>query len=931
MLRFSDIRMRPKLIGLFLLVSLIPLAIVVSIAVKSAANALTAESNDQLIAMREVKKAQIESYFEERQSDLSVLVDSVDNLRVSTLDSLYAAKESKRIQIEGYFQEMQDDIIILAENSAISEALSGFDTAYQNEGMQVGGEAWLAVDNQYGQWLSRYKEHYGFYDLFLINVDGEIVYSVAQEADLGQNIKTGTLRDSGIGHLFSQAQSAVAIEDFAPYAPSDNQQSAFIGAPVIKNGELKGVLIMQIPTEEIDAIVQRDDNLGETVQTYLAGKQDGKVTLRSNFVNGDGAERLIGMPVSERFVEEALTGKYVGDIYKDRSGKLKLVSASPLEVHGLSWALISTIDLEEAFTSKKAGGTTDFLADYSQKYGYYDLFLIHPKGEVFYSVTHEADYQSNMIDGKYADSNLGQLVRQVLQSRQYGLADFTPYAPSNGEPAAFVAQPVIENGEIQLVVAVQLPLEPINAIMQQRSGMGETGETYLVGMDKRMRSDSFLDQEGRSVMASFAGTVGRNGVDTQASNAALAGETDIQQVIDYNGNSVLSAYTRVNIGDTHWALLAEIDEAEVNEPIYSLLILVGLVIAVAIVVIILVAMLVASSITRPLASALQVAEAMANGDLNSRIETSSKDETGQLLRRMGHMSNRLRQIVGDVNNNANGLASASEEISATAQSLSQAASEQAASVEETSASQEQIAASVQQNAENAKITDDRATKAASQAKEGGSAVTETVTAMKEIAQKISIIEDIAYQTNLLALNAAIEAARAGEHGKGFAVVAAEVRKLAERSQVAAQEISNQAGDSVQVAEQAGRLLDEIVPSITKTAELVQEIAATSDEQASGVTQISVAMGQMDQVTQQTASSSEELASTAEEMSAQAEQLQQLMSFFKIDEQQAEGVEPHSLKVVGNHAQSPSVSVIKRPARKLGSKHQELIEEDFEAF
>ncbi len=323
-----------------------------------------------------------------------------------------------------------------------------------------------------------------------------------------------------------------------------------------------------------------------------------------------------------------------------------------------------------------------------------------------------------MVDGKYADSNLGQLVRQVLQTRQYGLVDFAPYAPSNGEPAAFIAQPLIENGEIELVVAIQLPLEAINSIMQQRSGMGETGETYLVGMDKRMRSDSFLDQEGRSVMASFAGTVERNGVDTQATSAALGGETGINRVKDYNGNTVLSAYTRVDVGDTHWALLAEVDEAEVNEPITNLLMIVGLVIGAAVVLIVLVAMVVASTITRPLATALQVAEAMATGDLNSKIETSSKDETGQLLRRMGHMSNQLRQIVGDVNSNANGLASASEEISATAQSLSQAASEQAASVEETSASQEQIAASVQQNAENAKITDDRATKASSQAAEG---------------------------------------------------------------------------------------------------------------------------------------------------------------------------------------------------------------------
>ncbi|MCW8327468.1 methyl-accepting chemotaxis protein [Photobacterium sp. SDRW27] len=931
MLRFSDIRMRPKLIGLFLLVSLIPLAIVVFIAVKAAADALTIESNDQLIAMREVKKSQIENYFAERQGDVGVLVDTIDNLRTNTLNKLYAAKESKRAQIEGYFQMLEHDITILAENDTVSEALSGFDAAYRIEGMQVGGEDWQAVNSQYGAWLTRYKEHYGFYDLFLVNVDGEVVYSVAQESDLGQNIKTGTLRDSGIGHLFSKAQSAVAIEDFAPYAPSNNQQSAFIGAPVIKDDALAGVLILQIPTEGIDAIMQREDNLGETVETYLAGKQDGSVALRSNLVKSDGTKQQIGMPVSEPFMEQALAGKSVGDIYADNSGRLMLVSASPLKIHGLSWALISTIDLEEAFTSKVAGEATDFLANYSQMYGYYDLFLIHPKGEVFYSVSHEADYQSNMLDGKYADSNLGQLVRQVLQSRQYGVVDFAPYAPSNGEPAAFIAQPLIVNGEIKLVVAIQLPLEAINTIMQQRAGMGETGETYLVGMDKRMRSDSFLDREGRSVMASFAGTVERNGVDTQASNAALAGETGIDRVKDYNGNRVLSAYTRVNVGDTHWALLAEIDEAEVNEPINSLLMMVGLVIAVTIVLIVLVAMVVASTITRPLATALQVAESMANGDLNSRIETNSKDETGQLLQRMGHMSNRLRQIVGDVNSNANGLASASEEISATAQSLSQAASEQAASVEETSASQEQIAASVQQNAENAKITDDRATKASTQAMEGGRAVGETVTAMKEIAEKISIIEDIAYQTNLLALNAAIEAARAGEHGKGFAVVAAEVRKLAERSQVAAQEISNQAGSSVQVAEQAGRLLDEIVPSITKTAELVQEIAATSDEQASGVTQISVAMGQMDQVTQQNASSSEELASTAEEMSAQAEQLQQLMSFFKIDEQQAEMPGSHVLHVAGNHPQPPQVLMAKKPARKQENKHQELIEEDFEAF
>lgn len=302
--------------------------------------------------------------------------------------------------------------------------------------------------------------------------------------------------------------------------------------------------------------------------------------------------------------------------------------------------------------------------------------------------------------------------------------------------------------------------------------------------------------------------------------------------------------------------------------------------AVSILLAIAIAVWVTRSVTGPIAQAANAAHRLAAGDLTVRIESTAKDETGQLLSAMSDMVSKLSQIITDVRSSANSLSNASDQVNATAQSLSQAASEQAASVEETSASIEEMTASISQNAENAKVTDGMATKAAREATEGGQSVKQTVQAMKAIAAKIGIIDDIAYQTNLLALNAAIEAARAGDHGKGFAVVAAEVRKLAERAQVAAREISDVAGNSVTLAEQAGSLLDEIVPAINKTSDLVQEIAAASEEQSTGVAQVNTAMNQLNQLTQQNASASEELAATAEEMNSQADQLQDLMEFFK---------------------------------------------------
>ena len=280
------------------------------------------------------------------------------------------------------------------------------------------------------------------------------------------------------------------------------------------------------------------------------------------------------------------------------------------------------------------------------------------------------------------------------------------------------------------------------------------------------------------------------------------------------------------------------------------------------------------------AYAAEVARRVAQGDLGFEIASRGKDERSAMAA-LRFMVAKLGEVTAQVRSAAATVASAAGQVMASAQSMSAGTSEQAASMEETTASLEEMTASITANAENSRQMDHIAARGAQDAELAGQAVLETVEQMKTIAEKISIIQEIAYQTNLLSLNAAIEAARAGEHGKGFAVVAAEVRRLAERSQVAAKEISTLTGTSVKIAERSGQLLRELVPSIRKTAELVQEVTATSAEQAAGVSQINNAVAQVDQVTQRNAAAAEELSATSEEMASQAETLLSMMAFFKI--------------------------------------------------
>ena len=335
--------------------------------------------------------------------------------------------------------------------------------------------------------------------------------------------------------------------------------------------------------------------------------------------------------------------------------------------------------------------------------------------------------------------------------------------------------------------------------------------------------------------------------------------------------------------ESNFKLLNDEIETKVVEFERRISIIAGVVVVVVSVVILLLLFITTRSILKPLSLLLYSANDLhqGDGDLTYRLPDFGNDEIGQTTKAFNGFLEKVQHVLIDVEQGVNTIFASSSEVSSTAQNLSQDSSEQAASIEEVSASLEQMSASINQNTDNAIQTNNMAKQTVKEANEGGEAVQQTVAAMNNIADKIKLIEDIAYKTNLLALNAAIEAARAGEHGKGFAVVADEVRKLAERSQNSAQEISELANSSVEVADRAGTLLEKMVPSIQKTSQLVEEITAASEEQRSGVEQVTTAITQLDKVAQNAASASEELSASAETFADESKGLKETVGFFKL--------------------------------------------------
>ncbi len=859
---FKNMKLATKLIITFLAVGLIPFAIIGYTAMDQANNALTKASFNQLTAMREIKKAQITQFFAEREGDMGVLLETVATLQNEAKQKLNAIQHFKKDQINELFHKMAMDLEVLSKSTDTKQCFNDFKGFHdsmmytEKDTIDVRHEEYKRIYDKHYENLSKYVKLYGYYDVFIIcKSHGHVLFSEAKESDMGENMLYGKFKKEGLAQAWKKCTETEeqVLVDFSPYTASNGDYCAFSAAPIHdENGNFVAVVALQLPLQKIDTIMNNNSGLGHSGESFLTSKVNNKFILKNNPKRIGSGKLSIGQEYTTSYIEDTFkTGEAVGT-FENEDGKLVLVEADKLPIKGLNWAIVSEVDIEEVIAPKLEGADEDFFAKYIAMYGYYDFFIIHEDGDIFYTVCKEADYNTNLTNGKYSNSNLAQLFKNVKQSKKFEIIDFAPYEASNNDPCAFIGQPIIENGKVVMVIALQLSLEAINKIMQQRDGMGKSGETYLVGEDKLMRSDSFLDPTNHSGKASFKNPA-KGSVDTDAATNAISGKTEEKIITDYNGNPVLSAYTPLQIGNFKWCLIAEIDESEAFEAVNNVKWLIGVIGLIGFALIALIAVTMTRSITGPITKVIM---GMATG--------------------------------------SDQVASASQQVSSSSQDMAQGANEQASSLEEISSSLEEMSSMTKQNSEYANqakaLSEDTMTSA--QLGDGtmvkmSEAINKIMTSSNETAQIIKTIDEIAFQTNLLALNAAVEAARAGEAGKGFAVVAEEVRNLAQRSAEAAKNTSRLIEESVQnadggvkISEEVAKILTEIVGKVDKTNQLINEISLASNEQSQGIEQVNGAVAQLNTVTQQNAANSEESASASEELTAQANELNDMVETLR---------------------------------------------------
>lgn len=703
---FSTIR--TKLLAAFLILSLIPFSAVGILSFITSSKAISSIAFEQLSSIRETKKVQVENFFTKQQTDLGFLLEAVKSLKLSAFERLNTVQNKKKSDLIRFFNDCSNDIKMLAISRTIRNALYDFSeiidsdnspAIYNNNDFDKSMYESLE-QSTYNNFMRQFVESYKYYDMMLINKRGTVVFSTKRESELGQNIfKSITLINSKIVNCFAKAiRSAnnnfmsaipVIIEDFQTYEPSQGRYIAFIAAPIYgKDGNTAGVVVLKIDKSAINEILQNRQDMGRNGESYLISDLNGILFYRSDQVvkSGRMGEKAYDNNIRAKIdsnnknyiktttaanhktaVKRKNENWYGPVIEKGSNGQMEIVRYDSIDIDGLNWIMATSMSLEEeiapAFSKKD-----DYFSRYADVYGFIDLLLISGTGDLFYSVSDDPEYEKNISDDKLAKTGIGQLFQKISLSRKFGYVGFiSSYKVSHNtvsfvdpiysKPFAYIGEPLLDDkGEVEIIVALKIPLDLINQIMNENTGMNRSASSiYLVGTDGFSRSflPGFSDKPASPVL---------HRVKSGAVTDALAGITNEKIITDYRGVEVLSAYAPLNIFNTKWAIIAEIDKDEAFAGLRDLkrnTLLLGIV---AVFLIILISAMIARHFAKPIAELTQGVYRLKYRDFDTTVSCKTNDELEILAQAFNEMSAEIKRYSVELESKAQQIKSYSDEL-----------------------------------------------------------------------------------------------------------------------------------------------------------------------------------------------------------------------------------------------------------------------------
>ena len=941
------LRIGPKLMIIIFLVGITPFAIMGGFSVRNWSQALTRQSYDRLAAAAEGKKDQLERLYSNQKADLEAMTETVLVLRQEAVKKISAAREASTIRVRDFFEKIKQNLSLLAASPDALQAFvkirtykDGYDDEIGDylETIDVTTEDYASIYDAVSPFFKSYAKINGYDNIFIVDVElRNVIFSLVKKEDLGANLNKGPLKDSGLGRVVDQAikNEGQAFQDFAPYQASEGRQAAFI-ADIIKDGfdRTQAVLVFQLSPQPLQELVGRQEGMGRTGETFLIAQSGKEIVLRSYASGLTETPLKAGRNISayaHDFMNKALSGETGRESFADGQGRPILTAYSGLNVFGRQWAVVSMAPLEEVIAPRLDGDQEDFFTKRGQASGYSDILLISPQSRVFYSTAGLSDRGANLSDGPYKDSGLARAFYKAMQSKAPIFEDISLYQPAQNRPMAFMASPALGNdGRVEVVVAISLPLAEFNAVMNEESALGKHGQAMLIGSDFLPRSDAQV-----TVADSFLDP--KPGLfDSPGIREALAGKKSTRLVEKKDGRQVLEAYVPVRLGDVTWVSEAGLERDKAFAEVDKLKQTMGLIALGVTLAAVLIAWLLARTFSRPLKRAVDALGVTAGGDLTCRLNNNSRDELGELAGRFNYLLEAFREIIRRVLENSLVLNQASRNLTDVSGALTEGAKEMSSSsgllarrsqqiqtnmaaaesanlrfsqsVRQTASALEDLTSSMTNIADNAGQAARSAKEASEIAHSSSSTAKELAQNSGEIGHVVNIISSIAKKTRLLAINASIEAARAGTAGRGFAVVADEVKGLADQTAEStngvqtriqalqdstenvltaigkiteAIETHNQLAQKIaSAASNQSRAAGVISQNVSEAAEAAEQVSDNTTQAASFIREINTGIVQASQTAEKTAQGSEQVLGASVRLAGQAEALLELIGRFK---------------------------------------------------